>query len=94
MWQDGTLRGALEVVNFPNYDDLRKAGTARFTAPTPAAVPAPAVVQQGYVENAGVQPVNELVSMIDAAHAYELNARMVSLQDDSLGKLIGATLRA
>ncbi len=94
VWQDGGMRGELQVVDFPDYAALQKVGTNRFAAPATGAVAAPALVQQGYVENSSVQPIQELVNMLDASHAYELNARMVSLQDDGVGKLIQATLRA
>jgi flagellar basal body rod protein FlgG len=52
------------------------------------------LVQSGYIENSGVQPLAELVSLMEASHAYQLNARMVSLQDDAAGKLINVLLRA
>ena len=53
------------------------------------------VVTQVFSElDFSVEPVNELVDMLAASRAYELNARMVSLQDEGVGKLIGVALRA
>jgi flagellar basal body rod protein FlgG len=46
-------------------------------------------VRSGVLENSGVEPVRELVNMIDASRAFELNARMLGLQDQTTGKLIG-----
>jgi flagellar basal-body rod protein FlgF len=92
--QDGAVVGELEVVDFENYALLRKVGDARFVAPDDRFVPAAALVQSGYLENSGVRPVPELVSMMEASQAYQFNARMVTLQDDSAGKLISTLLHA
>lgn len=91
--QDGAIVGELELVDFADYGTLRKAGAARFTGPAEGTAEAAVLVQAGYVESASVQPVNELVSMIQAAHAYQMNARMIALQDESAGKLINVVLR-
>jgi flagellar basal-body rod protein FlgF len=92
--QDGAVVGELEIVDFENYATLRKVGAARFTGPDDQGAPAPALVQSGYIENSGVRAVPELVSMMEASHAYQLNARLVTLQDDSVGKLISTLLHA
>jgi flagellar basal-body rod protein FlgF len=92
--QDDTVVGELELADFEDYSALRKTGAARFVAPLNAAVPAPVLVQSGYLEAATVQPINELVDMMDAARTYQMNARMVSLQDESLGRLISVVARA
>ncbi len=90
--QNGAVVAELEVVDFADYDVLRKAGAARFTAPDSALVGSPALVRSGFLENSGVQPLGELVSMIEASRAYQLNARMVGLQDETIGKLISTVL--
>ncbi len=92
--QDGALVGQLELVDFDDYSVLRKVGAARLTGPEAGAVPAPVLVQAGYLEGSGVEPLSELVSMIEASRAYQMNARMISLQDDSVGKLINVVMRA
>lgn len=92
--QDGAIVAELGVVDFENYDALRKVDAARFAAPENAAIPSPALVQAGYMESSGVRPVSELVSMIEASRAYQLNARMVSLQDETAGRLISTILQA
>lgn len=92
--QDDAVVGELELVDFDDYDRLRKVGASRFAGPDQQALPAPVLVLSGYVETSGVEPLADLVSMMEASQAYQLNARMVSLQDDSVGKLINALLRA
>lgn len=91
--QDGAVVGELELANFTNYQALRKVGATRFSAKDAESAPAPVLVQAGYIEGSAVEPVNELVSMMAASQAYQLNARMVSLQDDSVGKLINVVMR-
>ena len=91
--QDGAIVGELEIVNFANYQALQKVGAARFAAPNAEPAPAPVLVQGGYIEGSAVEPVNELVNMMEATQAYQFNARMVSLQDDSVSKLINAVMR-
>lgn len=87
--QDGITVGRLAVVDFDDYDALRKVGVQRFAIPDEVEpVPAHARVLGGVTESSGVVPVKEMVSMIEAARAYQINARMVSLQDDSVGRLI------
>jgi flagellar basal-body rod protein FlgF len=92
--QDGAVVGELAIVDFENYAALRKVGAARFAASDDQIVPAAALVQSGYIESSGVRPLPELVSMMEASHAYQLNARLVTLQDDSVGKLINTLLHA
>jgi flagellar basal-body rod protein FlgF len=92
--QDGAIVAELGVVDFENYGALQKVGAARFAAPEDAAAASPALVQAGYTESSSVQPVTELVNMIEASRAYQLNARMLSLQDETAGRLISAVMQA
>jgi flagellar basal body rod protein FlgG len=91
--QDGHVVGELEVVNFPSDTPLLKAGASRFVAPDGAAAPVAALVQSEYVEGSGVKPLTELVSMIEASRAYQMNAQMISLQDQTVGRLISIVTR-
>lgn len=86
--QDGVRVGQLGIADFADYAALRKVGTNRFDARGQAPVASPAEVRGGYYEQSTVEPVQELVKMIEAARAYQLNAQMVSMQDQSVGRLI------
>lgn len=86
--QDGQFVGELELVDLPDYRVLQKVGQGRFSAPEAALGPAAAFVKAGYTESSGVQPLPELVSMIEASRAYQMNAQMISLQDRTAGRLI------
>jgi flagellar basal-body rod protein FlgF len=49
---------------------------------------ADARVQQGVLEQANVQMVQEMVSMISVMRSYEANSKMIQMQDESLNTLI------
>jgi flagellar basal-body rod protein FlgG len=51
------------------------------------------VVQQGFLEKANVNPVTEMVRMIEVNRAYEANQRAVQTQDESTGRLLSQALR-
>ena len=91
--QDGQVVAELELVDFADYAALQKAGDNRLIGPEDSAVPSPAYVHAGYIESSGAQPMNELVSMIEASRSYQMNAQMVSLQDQTIGRLISVITR-
>lgn len=92
--QDGSVVARLGVTDVANYTALRKSGTGRFIAPEGAATEAPAaLVQSGYVETSGVEPIAELVDLMSASRAYQVNARMIALQDETVSRLISSALR-
>lgn len=45
-------------------------------------------VLAGFLESANVNPVNEMVNMIEVNRAYEANQKMISAHDNLLGKLV------
>ena len=45
-------------------------------------------VREGYIERSTVNPITALTDMIEVTRAYELNARMITLQDETLGQAI------
>lgn len=93
--QDGAQVAEVGIADFQDYGALQKVGAQRWAAPqgtTPA--PSPALVRSGYTEGSSVQPVTEMVSMIEASRAYQINARMVSLQDETTGRLVSTILQA
>lgn len=92
--QDGMLVGRLALVDFADYGRLRKVGQGRLDMQDSPPAVATARVLSGVTESSGVEPVRELVSMIEAARAYQLNAQMVSLQDESAGRLINQVSRS
>ncbi len=85
---DGQPRGRLKLVEFPAGADLRHEGGTLWTStarPRPATACA---VKQGYLEGSNVNPVEEMVDMMNAYRSYEANIRSAQIQGDSLGQLI------
>ena len=80
----------LGLVDVDNYEVLRKAGAGRFDANGATLTRSSAKLIPKFLESSGVEPIKELVTMIEAARAYQLNAQMVTLQDQSAGRLINA----
>jgi flagellar basal-body rod protein FlgG len=84
--------GQLQVASFVNPGGLRAIGDnflVETAASGPAELGAPGQlgrgqVRQGMLEGSNVNVVEELVEMIEAQRAYEINSKMVSAVDDML----------
>jgi len=50
-------------------------------------------VLQGFLETSNVNPVNEMVQMIEVNRAYEANQRVIQAQDQSTQRLINDVMR-
>ena len=85
IYQNGTLRATVQVVDFENYDYLEKYGDT-FYQPVEGAsiVDAKASVVSGYLEMANVNVVSEMVNMISITRAYETNQKILQTYDNSL----------
>jgi flagellar basal-body rod protein FlgF len=83
---DGVVIDRLRVVNFDDPQALRKASGSAFTKSDDAAeIPMEnAVVRQGFLEASNVDTVKEMVEMISTARNYELNAKLLTAQDETL----------
>lgn len=86
---DSIELGQIELVTFPNATALRPAGANLYVADANAGQPEAAVpgqsgmgqLKQGFVESSNVQMADELVSMMLAQRAFELNSRVVQAAD-------------
>lgn len=86
--QDGRPLTRLGIVDVAGKESMRKEGATRFSADPQAYRPSTARVMQGHLELSSVEAVKEMVSMIEASRAYQLNAQMVTLQDQTVGRLM------
>ncbi|MDW7674563.1 MAG: flagellar hook-basal body protein [Bacillota bacterium] len=87
---DGNLVDRLRLVTFNAEEGLEKTGHTMFMHTNPAAV-VPAnniVVRQGFVEGSNVNPVAEMVRMIEVMRAYEANQKGVQSHDETLAKAV------
>ncbi|MCL2008330.1 MAG: flagellar basal-body rod protein FlgF [Treponema sp.] len=97
-WAEPILIDTLKVVEFELDRYLRKQGSSLFRD-TEISGPAmimdvnrPAVLQ-GFVEAANVEPVREMIQMIEVNRAYEANQKAIQSHDTMLGVLINQVAR-
>jgi flagellar basal-body rod protein FlgG len=90
-----TTLGQIQLTNFINPAGLQAVGdnlsletTASGTANTAnAAANGFGSIQQGFVETSNVNVVEELITMITAQRAYEINSKAIQASDQMLQKL-------
>ena len=83
--QGGEEVARLGVVEFADPSQLTKVGANLYRNHAGAAAPSPSRIRSGYLELSTVNPVNGLAKMIEVARAYEVNANLISLQDQTIG---------
>lgn len=89
--QGDTQLGNLSVVRFDDLTRLVPLGGGVFatrdaaTVATPVTQPA---VRQGYLEGSNVQPLREMISLVQIARAYEANQKILSSRDQSLQRAL------
>ena len=86
VFQDSVPVDTLKLALFPNKTVLNKTGNAFFMSD---AVPEQPVqqfaVRQGMLEGSNVSAIKEILNLIEANRAYELNARLIQVNDTILG---------
>lgn len=98
-WEEPVLLDTLKIVNFETVRYIAKQGSSLWMA-TEESGPAQIVegedrptVLQGFVETANVNPVTEMVRMIEVNRAYDANQKTIQSEDALLGKLINEVIR-
>jgi flagellar basal-body rod protein FlgF len=89
---DGVNVDRLRVVQFQDPETLRKASGSAFVKSPQTAGEVPVespIVRQGFLENSNVDTVKEMVEMISTARNYEINAKLLTSQDDTLRQTVG-----
>ncbi len=84
--------GQLELARFPNPAGLKNRGGNIYMESAASGTPIIGIagedglgeISQGYLEMSNVETVDELIRMIAAQRAYELNSRTISVADDML----------
>lgn len=87
MHVDGQVVGKVRIVDFDNAQSLERAAGGLYAASSPAnPVDENATqVRQGYLENANVEPMREMVELIRTMRHFESMHRVVQIYDDMLG---------
>ena len=98
-WDEPVLLDTLKIVDFDFDRYLKKQGTSLYYA-TEYSGPAMIMeeenrptVWQGFMEAANVEPVREMVQMIEVNRAYEANQKVIQAHDSMLGVLINQVAR-
>ena len=98
-WDGLEKLDTLKIVGFPKDRFIAKQGDSLWRSTElsgDAAVLAKGsrpTITQGFVEASNVNPVLEMVQMIEVNRAYEANQKTIQSEDSMLGKLINETVR-
>lgn len=91
---DGNLIDTLRVVDFETPSELRQFGYNLFRAPASAGeIEFAGTLSQGYLEGSNVSVVNEMVRMINVSRSFEMNQRMITIQDGTLDRAVNEIAR-
>ncbi|MBU8870710.1 MAG: flagellar hook basal-body protein [Gemmatimonadales bacterium] len=94
---DGNLVGRVKVVDFEDATKLMHQGNNLLEAPVdmgPTEVPpAEVVLAQGHLESSNVNPIDTLVAMIAAQRAFEVQAKILTTEDEMLDKSVNTLSR-
>ena len=93
-WEDTQLFDTLKLVDFELDRYLKKQGSSYYRE-SDTSGPATVItdgkrpkVFQGFIEASNVDPVVEMVQMIEVNRAYEANQRIIQVEESALGTLI------
>lgn len=94
---DPTVLGDIKLAVFPNQAGLTRIGQNLYQAGTGSGAATETTpsqngagsVQQGFTEGSNVQVVDEMVRMITAQRAYEINSKAIQTSDEMLSILNG-----
>jgi flagellar basal-body rod protein FlgG len=98
-WKNTQLVDTLKIVDFNDRRYLKKQGNSYwketdFSGPPKAVgLGATTKIEQGFLETSNVNPVTEMVQMIQVNRAYEANQKTIQEQDSLAGKLINDAVK-
>ena len=98
-WETMELVDTLKVVEFTRPRYLKKQGdslwmdTIESGAARPMSEETRPKVYQGFLEASNVNPVREMVNLIEVNRAYEANQKTIQTQDTLAGRLINEAIR-
>jgi flagellar basal-body rod protein FlgG len=92
-WAETALLDILKIVEFDIDRYLKKQGSSLYydtetSGPAIVMEESRPKILQGFIETANVEPVREMVQMIEVNRAYEANQKVIQTHDSMLGVLI------
>ncbi len=92
-WNETVLVDRLKVVDFPKIRHIKKAGSSiyretEYSGPAFVMNEGRPVFYQGFLESSNVNPVVEMVDLIEVHRSYEANQKAVQTHDSALGRVI------
>lgn len=85
--------GRLDIVRPESPAALKKIGNNLYAFDgSPVAAHQETEIKQGYIEGSGVNPIMEMLELIEASRAFETNINMMKFQDEALGRLLQSTM--
>ena len=98
-WNQTVLLDRLKIVDFPKLRYIKKIGESLYTE-TDYSEKAFIIeidrpkVRQGFLEASNVNPVIEMVNLIEVHRTYEANQKMIQAHDAMLSKAVNEVGRA
>lgn len=95
-WQSEIVLGKLKLVDFKHKRYLVREGNHLYAETKFSGVPRdlenPKVLQ-GFLEKSTVQPVDEMVRMIEVQRLYEANQKVIQTQDELIGHAVNRVMK-
>ncbi len=85
---DGQRVDVLKIVDFPKPYRLKKVGEDLFVSDEEGFVSNNYVIHQGFLEDSNVNPMQEMVEMIETHRVYEASANAIKTLDGLLGMVL------
>ena len=90
--QGSDVKGQLQVVTFPNPNQLTDTDYGYLLANQPGMTPTPAPagtsVRQGFLEGPNTSPTAEMGGLISTMRTFEANQKVLQMQNDRMGEVI------
>lgn len=92
-WNEPVLLDRLKMINFPKLRYVKKTGESLYIETEYSGKPFiieqdRPKVRQGFLEASNVNPVIEMVNLIEVHRSYEANQKMIQAHDAALGRVI------
>jgi len=91
--QDDVPAGRIATVRFDDRGRLTKSGGNLYRNHGDAPTPSSSQIKVGYVEQSTAGPIDGMAKMIEISRAYQLNANLISLQDQTIGQAVNTVGR-